>query len=105
MTEPTPPPTAPLFILQLGPNEVYVRLDGGEEDSTEWTNDEIRRYCAEIKQRYAEDLAIDPDETEMPHECQEGGEGVNAVPPTKHDADQHLPLTDRQGEPKSGSTP
>jgi hypothetical protein len=67
VTEPTPPPTAPLFVLQLGPNEVYVRLDGGEEDSTEWTSDEIRRFCAEIKQRFAEDLGIALEEPDSIH--------------------------------------
>jgi hypothetical protein len=82
MTEPTPIPTAPLFVIQLGPNEDYVRLDGGEEDSTEWTNDEIRAYCREFKRRFAEELAADPDETELTPECQEGGEGTNAASPT-----------------------
>jgi hypothetical protein len=81
MKEPTPTPTAPLFVIQLGPNEDYVRLDGGEEDSTERTSDEIRQFCQEFKRRFAEDLAADPEETEMSHKCQEGGEGDNTVPP------------------------
>jgi hypothetical protein len=104
MTEPTPTPTAPLFVLQLGPNEAYVRLDGGEEDSTERTSDEIRQFCAEIKQRFAEDLEIVPDETQMSHECLEGGEETNAVPSTKPDAAQHRPLTEGHEQPQSGPT-
>jgi hypothetical protein len=82
MSEPRPIPTAPLFVLQLGPNEVYIRLDGGEEDNTERTSDEIRQYCQEFKRRFAEELAADPDEIELSPECQEGGEQTNAVPPT-----------------------
>jgi len=70
-----------LFVLRLGPNEVYVRLDGGEEDSTEQTSDEIRRYCAEIKQWYAEELGLAPGETQLSPEDLDSGEGTNAVPP------------------------
>jgi hypothetical protein len=105
MIEPTPPATEPVYVLRLGPNEVYVRLDGGEEDSTERTSDEIRRYCAVIKQRYAEELGIAPGETQMSHECLEGGEEINSVLPTQGAADQHLPLPEGPDQPQPGPKP
>jgi hypothetical protein len=60
MTEPTAPSREPPFTLQLGPDSFYVRIDDGEEDNTVRKSEEISRFCAELRQRFGEDVVSGP---------------------------------------------
>ena len=67
MSELTPPGREPPFTLQLGDGSYYVRIDDGEEDNTIRTSDEIRRRCAEMRQRFGEYVAPAPGEPDCIH--------------------------------------